>query len=227
MNILLHAISSIDMGVYHFLNRYAGNWLLDRLVSHEESNNLFKGGLFLATYVYLWFRVGPDQEERRKAIIAILTGAVLALVVNRAISDLTPFRVRPMYNPSISHHPYSFPMSLNLENWSSFPSDTATYFFALAFGLAHFLRRYTVPIMLYTVGWICLPRVFFGVHYASDIVVGARLESRWSGLHSGLSGFGPPLPPACLASWPQNQRSSILSPFSSVSSWVSSSLTFA
>jgi membrane-associated phospholipid phosphatase len=172
---VFQAIRSVDVSVFHFLNGYAGNWLLDRFASFEENNNLFKGGLFLAMYVYLWFRIGPDEERRRKTIIAILIGTLLTLVVSRAIADLAPFRIRPMSDPSISSHPYSFPTSPNMENWSSFPSDTAAYFSALAFGLAYLLRRYTLPIMLYTAGWICLPRAFLGLHYASDMVVGSAV----------------------------------------------------
>jgi membrane-associated phospholipid phosphatase len=166
-------IHSVDTSVFNLLNRFAGNWFLDHLASFEEDNNLLKGGLFLAIYVYLWFRTGLEREKTRRTIIAIITGTLLALVAARAIADLAPYRARPIYEQSLSIHPYSFPVSRNMENWSSFPSDTAAYFSALAFGLAYLLRRYSVPLALYTAGWICLPRMFLGEHYASDIVVGA------------------------------------------------------
>jgi membrane-associated phospholipid phosphatase len=191
MNVLLQAIRSVDIGVYHFLNGYAGNWFLDRVVSHEEAANILKGGLFLALYAYVWFRGGTDQRKRRSEIVAILTGTLLTLAVTRLIADLAPFRVRPMYFP---HRPHSFPIALNMENWSSFPSDTAAYFIALAYGLAHLMRRYAGPIMLYTVVWICLPRMYLGEHYLSDILAGAAigltvvwiaLRSEW--LRSGLA----------------------------------------
>jgi membrane-associated phospholipid phosphatase len=194
MNVLLEGIRSVDLSVYRFVNGYAGQWLLDRLAAFEEQNNLFKGGLFIGGYAFLWFRSGADREERRRKIIVIFTGTMLALLVSRTIADLAPFRIRPMFDPGISHHPYSVSVMANMENWSSFPSDTAAYFFALAFGLAYLLRRYTVPIMLYTAGWICLPRVFLGEHYLSDIVVGsaigiatvwASLRSEW--LRAGLA----------------------------------------
>lgn len=174
MHALVHLISSLDVNVYHFLNGFAGNWFLDRLVSYEEADNLFKGGLFLAIYGYLWFRIGPDQEKRRQAIIAILTATLLTLVLCRTIAELVPFRVRPMFDRTITHHPYAFPITPNQENWNSFPSDSAAYFFALAFGLAHLLRRHSVLIMMYTAVWICLPRAFFGAHYLSDLVVGVQ-----------------------------------------------------
>jgi undecaprenyl-diphosphatase len=57
----------------------------------------------------------------------------LSLVVNRTLSTLLPFRVRPMHSiganaPLGDWHP-------NFMQWSSFPSDNATYLFAIAAGL--------------------------------------------------------------------------------------------
>jgi membrane-associated phospholipid phosphatase len=175
MNFLLHVIGSLDVGIYTFLNGYAGNWFLDRIAAFEESNDFFKGGIFLAAYAYLWFHVGADREKRRRAVIAIFAGTMLALLVNRTIAGIIPFRLRPMYAPGLPHHPYSFPIAYNLENWNSFPSDTATYFFGLAFGLGRLLPRCMAPLMLYTAVWICLPRVFLGEHYLSDLAVGGAL----------------------------------------------------
>jgi len=80
-----------------------------------------------------------------------------------------------MHDPALAHPSYSVSFAYNLENWSAFPSDTAAYFFALAFGLAHLLRRLAIPIVLYTVGWVCLPRIYLGLHHASDIVVGISI----------------------------------------------------
>ena len=60
-----------------------------------------------------------------------------------------------------------------MENWSAFPSDNAAFFFALAYGLSYLSRRLAIPVGLYTAVFICLPRMYFGIHYASDIVIGA------------------------------------------------------
>jgi hypothetical protein len=80
-----------------------------------------------------------------------------------------------MYDLSLPHRAYSLPISASLVDWSSFPSDNAAYFSALTFGLVHLLRRYSVRIWLYTAAWICLPRMFLGVHYLSDMAVGAPI----------------------------------------------------
>jgi hypothetical protein len=196
IDILLHAIRSVDLGVYHFLNGYAGHKVLDLLAAFEEENSLLKGGLFLSLYVYLWFRNGPDRQDRRGAIIAIFAGIVLAVIVSRTISDILPFRIRPMYEGSITRLPHSFAITGNMERWSSFPSDTAAYFAAMAFGLGWLLRRYGALLALYTAVWICLPRLFLGEHYLSDILVGSMvgvttvwLLVRSKGVRRSLAGF--------------------------------------
>jgi len=186
MSHLLHAIRNVDLSVYHFLGLFAGNRFLDRLVSFEEAHNLFKGGVFFAMYWYLWFRVGPDRDRRRRAIIAVVVGTTLAVIVARTVAFIAPFRLRPIYDPTLAHPSFSIPLTANLENWSSFPSDTAAYFFALAFGIAWLSRRLAIPIMLYAAGWICLPRMYQGLHYASDVVVGVGIgiTAAWVSLRS-------------------------------------------
>ena len=168
-------ILEFDRWIYNFFNEFAGNWLLDHIAGEEEMNSLFKGGLFVALYWYFWFRSGPAQTQRRRTILSILIGTLTALTLNRTIAFLSPFRIRPMQEPSLPHHPFSIPISPNIEQWSAFPSDTATYFFALALGLAYLSRRLAVPVMLYTAVWICLPRIYLGLHYTSDIVAGAAI----------------------------------------------------
>jgi membrane-associated phospholipid phosphatase len=194
MSVALQTIQHVDVIIYRFFNQFAGNRFLDYFASFEENTNLLKGGLFLAMYWYFWFRAGPDRDRRRRAVIAIVVGALAALVASRIIADLVPFRIRPMYDLHLQHHPYAFPISPILVNWSAFPSDQATFFFALAFGLAQLSRRLAIPAMLYVAGWICLPRMFLGVHYASDVVAGAvigftlvwgSLRVRW--LQSGFA----------------------------------------
>jgi membrane-associated phospholipid phosphatase len=175
MNEVFQAIRSVDLRIYNFFGHFAGNRLFDHLARFEEGNNLFKGGLYFAMYWYLWSRIGSDRDKRRKAIIAIVIGTTLAIIIARTIAFVVPFRVRPIYDPTLAHPSYSIPMTPNLENWSAFPSDTAAYFFALAFGLAYLLRSLAIQILLYTTVWTCLPRMYLGLHYASDMVVGIAI----------------------------------------------------
>lgn len=184
----LQAIRGADVSIYYFLSRFAGNPFLDRLARLEESNYLLKGGFLFAAYWYLWFRTGADRERRRGIILATLIGSILAIVLARGIALIVPFRVRPMFDPALVHASYSTPMQFNLVNWSSFPSDTAAYFFALAFGVMYLSRRLAIPIAIYTAVWICLTRMYLGIHYASDLVVGSTIgiAMAWISARSGL-----------------------------------------
>ena len=167
---------NLDLAVLHAVNGFCGNWLLDRIADFEESSFLFKGGLFLTAYWWLWFTPEPDRRQANRRIILIaMVGTVLALALNRALADTLPFRVRPMYAPNVGYRPPSIPFEVNLEHWSSFPSDSATYWFALSYGLYRIKRPLGLLAMLYSTIWMCLIRLYVGIHYPSDLVVGALL----------------------------------------------------
>jgi hypothetical protein len=78
MDGVFQAIQNTDIGIYRFLSGFAGNWIFDRLASQEESNNILKGGIFIAAYWFLWFRSDPDQESRRRSIVAFTIAAPMA-----------------------------------------------------------------------------------------------------------------------------------------------------
>jgi undecaprenyl-diphosphatase len=192
MHSILEFIRNADIQFYYLLCRAHGNWWLDRMVSHQESNNLLKSGLFVATYLYFWFRKDSKQEERRRSTLIVIAATLLGLVVTRALATALPFRVRPLYDTDLQHYPLSIPIPTNFVGWSSFPSDHAAYFAALGLGLICLSRRLTIPVTIYVAGWICLPRMYLGIHYASDIVVGAAigvatvwaaLRARWIRFH--------------------------------------------
>ena len=168
-------LAELDLTVFHVINGWAGNWLLDGVVKLEEENDLIKGGLFFAAFWFLWWRPGPDRNQRREVIAAVLIGVIAALVINRAVAAIVPFRVRPIYDAGVTVNPTSIPIAYNLENWNSFPSDAATYFLGLATGLAILARPLGLVLGVYAVLWICLPRIYMGVHYPSDILIGGLL----------------------------------------------------
>lgn len=166
----------LDLSLFQAVNAWCGNWTLDRIVLFEETHNFYKGGLFMIAYWWFWFDPRTEQRDtNRSIIVAAIAGSVLALVVNRAMATGLPFRVRPMLAPASGYRPPSLPIIGNMEEWSSFPSDTATFFFALALGLLRLCRTLGIAAFIYSVVWISLPRLYLGLHYPSDIVAGALL----------------------------------------------------
>jgi len=169
-------IGQFDLFLFHTVNSWCGNWTLDRLAAFEESNQFFKGGLMVTAYWWFWFSGrGPQREATRERIIGALIGVFLGLALARTLAALLPFRVRPMYVDGIGYHHPSLQFPMDLESWSSFPSDMATYFFGLSFGLYGLSRRLGAFLLVFSAVWVCLPRLYLGIHYPSDLVSGALL----------------------------------------------------
>ena len=171
----LHAIQSVDVQIYYWLSQFHGSGFCDRLASRIESNTLFKSGLLIAMYWYFWFIDDREQQQRRAKILTILSGTMVGLIATRVVATLAPFRVRPLYDLSLHHTALSIPTPTDFMNWSSFPSDHAAYLCALGFGLIWLSRRLAVPISLYLAAWICMPRLYLGIHYTSDVLAGAAM----------------------------------------------------
>ena len=175
MHSLLRLIQSVDLSVYYFLSRGHGNWFLDRLAAVQESNALLKSVPLLVAYLYFWFRNGQDQQKQRSSIIVSIAGTLAGLAVTRTLGTILPFRIRPIYDSHVVHVPLSLPIPADFADWSSFPSDHAACFCALGFGLIWLSRRLAVPVTLFLLECICLARLYLGIHYASDFVVGAGI----------------------------------------------------
>jgi undecaprenyl-diphosphatase len=170
-------IHQVDVRLYLFLNGFAGDWALDRLVAEEETNQLLKGGLFLALYWRAWFRPDPAQGQRRRRLVVAAAATLSALAAARMLATMMPFRIRPMFEQGLRHVPFAVPIQPNMEAWSSFPSDTATYFFALAIGLAYVERATGTFLIAAAATWISIPRLYIGLHYLTDILGGAVLAA--------------------------------------------------
>jgi undecaprenyl-diphosphatase len=166
----MHSFANLDASIYRALNGFCGwNPALDRAAFHLPG---LVGVLFMGIFGLLWYRQGTEQFRRRQTLVLIIPAVALGLIVNRTISTLLPFRVRPMYaiGANAPSHNYTF----DLEHWSSFPSDNATYLFAIAGCLWAISRPFGILFGLFST-CVVLARVYFGIHYPSDIVVGALL----------------------------------------------------
>ena len=175
-------IQSFDTTLFRAVNRFAGEWFLDCLADIEENFFLLKGGLFMAIYCWLWFEArGPKQERTRQSLIAMLMASFTALLIARTLAQLLPFRLRPIYADPLYHAP-SFAFTPNFESWSSFPSDTAALFVSLALGVFVVWRAAGLLLLIYTSLWICLPRLFLGLHYPTDLIGGTLIGAASVGL---------------------------------------------
>jgi len=190
MPVVLRFFVDLDARFYYLLCKGHGNWFLDRVASFQESNTLLKSGVFIALYWYFWFRKSAERQHRRKTILTIMGATLVGLIAARLVATVLPFRVRPLYDPNLLQFPLSFQAPTNFVDWSSFPSDHAAYLGALGFGLIYLSRRLTIPVTAYFACWICFPRMYLGIHYASDIVAGTAIGALtvWTAIKIGVAG---------------------------------------
>lgn len=167
-----------DEGIVQFFNQFARrSFAFDKIVENISRNDLLKGGIVVSLLIWLWFREGEkhEQERRREILLFGLFSSLAALLVARFLAFALPFRERPLRNPHLS---FVLPYGMNensLINWSSFPSDHAVLFFGLATTIFLVSRRAGLLAMLHALFIVCLPRIYFGIHYPTDILAGALL----------------------------------------------------
>jgi undecaprenyl-diphosphatase len=168
---LLH-LRELDVALFQYINWYCGRHLLMDHFANRLDTVQLKGLVLMSTFGVLWFRRTTTQAWQRETLVLVLLSVVLSLVVARVLADLLPFRVRPMFTAGIDYRTPLFQFEPDFEDWSSFPSDTAAVVFALTTGFWLLSRGWGLL-------WACFSimsmaaRVYFGLHYPGDILVGA------------------------------------------------------
>jgi undecaprenyl-diphosphatase len=104
------------------------------------------------------------------------TGGILgALALGRLLQERLPMSARPRTLPDQLFPPLRDDLYGDMWNWSSMPSDHAALVGALATAIWFSSRRLGPLAMVLAVVVVCLPRIYFGLHSASDVVVGLAI----------------------------------------------------
>lgn len=165
-----------DSSIVTFLNEFSHHsWTFDSILSFLSENDLVKGGVFCMVIWWLWFKNDERQSDNRNHIISILLSCFVSVLLARTLALLLPFRERPMHEAALNFIlPYGIDPDL-LIKWSSFPSDHAVLFFALSTGFLFISKKVGILAFIYTSIFIAFPRIYLGIHYPTDIIVGGLI----------------------------------------------------
>lgn len=157
----------MDWSLLHSLNDFmAGHdGVEDVLLFYVEISE----ALFVATLALVFlFARGPGRALWRRATLAAVLSAGLALAVGKLISELVD-RARPFVADPSGVHLFS-PHAAD----PGFPSDHATAAFAIAVAILLRKRGWGIAALV-AAAVLSIGRVALGVHYPSDVLAGAAL----------------------------------------------------
>jgi len=168
-------INSVDTAVIQFFDQFADkSAAFNVLVRDLGDSDLLKGGLFMAFFWWAWFRNRGDVAARRRYVVLSIISALAVVLAARILQLTLPFHDRPVYAAANFVMPIGVDPA-NLSHWSSLPSDHAALFFALSLAVWYEIRVLGYLAAIWTFIIVCLPRMYLGYHYASDIIAGAAL----------------------------------------------------
>ncbi|WP_145105484.1 phosphatase PAP2 family protein [Cereibacter sediminicola] len=171
---MLQAAAALDLELSLLINSAVGTLpTFDQVLHIIERNTLFKGVFSMMLFWGLWFGVQRNAEQTRTRLLATLVVSMFAVFVGRALAVTLPYRPRPIHDPELGFLLHTGLSQETLDGWSSMPSDHAVLYFALATGIFLAHRAVGAVALLHATFIICLPRVYFGLHYSLDIIVGA------------------------------------------------------
>ena len=149
------------------------SWIFDATVNFISENHLIKGGALLAILWWGWFKADEKQRMFRMHMLATLIACLVGIALARSLALILPFRCRPMHDTALK---FLLPHTMNprlATGWSSFPSDHAVLFYALAAGFFYISRKLGIAALIYVTIFVGLPRIYLGLHYPTDIIGGA------------------------------------------------------
>lgn len=161
--------STLDLAIFHAINGMAGNDWRDLVVRHVASDMFLRVAILAIPYVYFWF--SPSHKSNRPQLVSALLAPILAIVIARLVSIAFPFELRPMYDVTSGYRAVES-AGVDLENYSSFPSDTAAYTMAFTLGLLSVNRAAAFALTGISMIIFSVSRIYLGVHYPQDIAVG-------------------------------------------------------
>lgn len=170
-------VNVFDQTILKFLNQFSQeSRAFDSVLVTLAGTSLLKGVILVSILLYLWFY--PQNKENGKRVFIFITfvSAVISFFVGKVLSILLPLRQRPLFIEELEFTlPYAAKKLKAFEYWTSMPSDHAVLFFSLVTGIFFVSCKAGYLSAAYAFFVICLPRIYIGFHYPTDILVGMMI----------------------------------------------------
>jgi undecaprenyl-diphosphatase len=191
-----------DIGILEILTRHRTP-TLDTL-SHFLLASDLRIGVLAVLLLYTWLAPAGAWLGKEQRVARDCAGIVLAMFVCFVVRHVLPSEPRPRLVLALDFPPLGeLP---HLLDFRAFPSDTACLAGAITMTVFLASRRLGWCAAAWTLFGVCLPRVYFGYHYASDLlagfVVGATVA--WTANHPRLLPLGPV--PRVLRDWHEKHQ---------------------
>jgi hypothetical protein len=145
---------SMDHLILRFVNSFSHRSVVFDAAMLIFSQNQFVKGAVVMLFCWAWFRTMAYQDLHRRILLAGLASPFVAFLVGRALARILPYRNRPVFEATLHWRPPYDATSAWSQHWprewSSFPSDHAALFAALAMTLFLVSRRAGLLALLYS-----------------------------------------------------------------------------
>lgn len=152
-----------------FNSLLASNDTYDKLLWNAVGGDAFVRGFpIFVPLVAIWF--SRECTERRSRILIGLFATCLATIFSVWLQHHIAPHIRPLLDPTLHLHIADPQWAQVFDREGSFPSDTATLYFALSTVILLENRLVGSFCFVWTLLIIAIPRVAFGWHYPTDII---------------------------------------------------------
>lgn len=176
----------IDIEIVKFFNQFCGkSQFADTLGLIFLSVDALRTAILVSIIVGIWSygQTKNDIVSKKKAIsvLFIIFVSLSTIEILNAIID-SP---RPIVTyESVINNPIATKntKALWVDGWArnskhgSFPSDTVALLAAMAFGIFSWNQSIGVIAILFVIFAGILPRLYFGLHYPSDMIIGSLIS---------------------------------------------------
>ena len=167
---MLDFLTRIDYAIFHFINDTLGNPLFDAVMPVFTDMHKLDWFTYFVVPLGLVFYAWKFRTKAAKVIFGLILSVACA-------DNISVRLIKPLFQRA---RPPRAGIELNLRTdrfggWSM-PSNHATNIFAAATFISHF-HPAASAIVFTIAGLVCFSRVYVGVHFPFDILVGALLGS--------------------------------------------------